>query len=1413
MERREGGLLSVDEIAERVDGFLERYQALPLRSPYSGECTALVKEFVACLREAAEHGRYVPGGSPERRALKALIDDAVMRLRVDGHQIDGVDALARFDEQAGVVLDVRCPYRGLDAYDSQSSAFFVGREALSRDFAKALEAGGTLLIVGASGSGKSSVALAGVLPVLRDAHEGWANPAVLKPGALPVMALARAAAAGRGDQAARCEKALREHPDQAPAVLAELCAGKPLVLVVDQLEELVTLCADPAEQKAFAAILLALASPDAAPQWRCLSLFTLRTDQLARLESSEHLNALHQRLTVPGCYFHLPALGVDDIRRAIVTPAEKVGLRFIPATIAQQLASQTAGLVNGLPLLQFALQHLWETRPVDAQGLPLDFISARMVAALPDVHRALGTVAEGLYRGFSSDQKAICERMVQELVLLDDSFEAPMRRSRALAELREVVARHCPGTSDDAAHVYKRFHDARLLREFGEGEDAQVEVAHEALLRHWERIYEVVSGQEVKRRLHTLRLLEREAREWQEQGRRADFLKQRGRPLADVLAYACDGWIKGREVTAYVEACRDFEDEENRREEALKAAREATRRAAEAQQRAVVRADTEKARADVATARADAGRARAREARSRLRLSLVAAALLAVVLILFWQGARSSRDASLNAMASLADRLLPWEGLDVAYNVAHARGEDFRFALAHALERTDHAWLPGRAGDGRLREGQLRLLADGGVVVCKGCDKSAQDVLQFFQLVDGALQPRGAEVKLAGVKAQLVEVEVGPPIRGDRGARRLLVLLFGEVGEVPRVQAYLLDFSGERAEAKPLKLDPPDGMAEAWKGRSGLSMIHVHPDGDRAVWSVADYDNRTGDLLELQVDLQASSGRLRVLPDPAGGTTEGPASAVAYLGDEIVTGRQDGGVYCGGRRIESAHGIDAPTFAVRRIAVLPEQTDFVLGRLNGEIRFADCHAEAKKTLPTPGAPEFLRLALQNQAIVASFLDEAHAVRCYTKDGSSGRICRNASYAVTDVALLPDARQVVVEQGGSESIRVHAGEVDGGADKALRAQSRGPVTVHWRPAGDRTLPKTAGVEGSPWAVPKEGGVSGVTDGRFVEAAALSPAGKWLAWIEPEWNVEQRRRDFPIRVMPTAQLAAGKLPPPSLEHKDLFGANLFAVDDAGWLVYPQVEADKTGPSFHLYLQRPGEASKPAIALNRAEGQPTCLAFSPGNSFLVLGTESGKTTLWRIDRKEGSLQPVRANDRKDGRKVAASSCVVASDGAIAVGYGDGTVDFVSADGARYPLAERAVHAFPVSVRELRFQEPSDPPRRLIALGDWQLNSCVHPGLPGQAIRVWELPPGDPRHVIPASVACFPNQPIAGLGAMDDSGVLSFLMDGPSLAHRCLGCSGPGESAGDVRNRLLRLAEERGARRQFDKGRFERRYGFTLD
>ena len=304
-------------------------------------------------------------------------------------------------------------------------------------------------------------------------------------------------------------------------------------------------------------------------------------------------------------------------------------------------------------MLQFSLRRLWETRPRDEQGKPLDLINEEQFKALPDVQRALGTVANGIFATFSQRQRDICERLMQELVVLDENFEAPLRRRRHRAELRAVLVSRFPGRSRTSTRS-NRFIEAGLLRAFGGSDGAQVEVTHEALLRHWDRINQVVSGEDAKRRLHAIKQIAREASEWRAYRRSEDRLKQLGKPLAAALDYVADGWIADEESVAYLQACKQRE---------RTAIRQANRL-------------------------------------FQFKSGLMVVSVVVVLGLLSWIGyyrlhARATQ-ANLEAVASLSESLPPWDALDLTYTLAAERGAEFRVALAHALERAESIWLGDR---------------------------------------------------------------------------------------------------------------------------------------------------------------------------------------------------------------------------------------------------------------------------------------------------------------------------------------------------------------------------------------------------------------------------------------------------------------------------------------------------------------------------------------------------------------------------------------------------------------------------------------------------------------------------------------------------------------------------------------------
>ena len=572
----------LDELSSKV-GFLIR-EGNELESLFD-KLTDSGLEFENCQRDildwlerCVDYGRFLPDPGPDRRALQGRVDYWTSILGQKGIVVD-IDSIAPFDPYAGDPLDVNCPYPGLKAYDENQQADFCGREKDTEDCVAHLEANRILMIVGGSGTGKSSLALAGVLSKLKSEHADWQFVAPFTPGAKPFESLGRAMAnaLGNSGDALVIADTLRQKPEQAALVLGKLFgADKPVMLLIDQFEELLTFCQDEQEQHSFSELLYGLVTQsdksddnNIAQESPCRILLTLRADHLGRFENNPLLQDLY-RLVSHSNTKVLAAIDFEGIHRAIEIPAKKIGLRFLPPTIIDKLASQSVSLVDGLLLLQFALQRLWEERPTAKprnnkngnkieEPLPrLDFINEETLSKLPDLQSALNKVAEEVFQLFDEEKQRLCQRLMLELVLLDENFEQPLCRRRSKAELLQILARHWPEkTVNEVIDVFVK---QGLLRSCG-GSEAQHLEAHEAMFRNWPRFRDWISGEGAKKRLHVIKLIGREALDWRAHEKSPDYLKLAGEPLKSAQDYVHDAWLVDKDSTDYVEVCYQQEQE------------------------------------------------------------------------------------------------------------------------------------------------------------------------------------------------------------------------------------------------------------------------------------------------------------------------------------------------------------------------------------------------------------------------------------------------------------------------------------------------------------------------------------------------------------------------------------------------------------------------------------------------------------------------------------------------------------------------------------------------------------------------------------------------------------------------------------------------------------------------------------
>lgn len=417
----------------------------------------------------------------------------------------------------------RAPYPGLSAFQEEDCAVFFGRETDIREGLDALNRlqrlGGAkaLMVLGSSGSGKSSLVRAGLLPRLRRNADRWLVLPSLRPQGAPIRELAIVLAAGfKALGSPRDWKLLRDTLQQAvaaspanAAVLVDLvldlrvAAGKQeasVLLTIDQTEELL---AGDAGSKAFLDFLaLALDQSDSG----LLVIFTLRSDFLGTFQAT----AIGQLELSDLRVGPLPS---DQLVAVIEGPARVAGLELEPALV--QTLIRDAETEDALPLLAFTLRELYERGGAD--GL----LEIREYRELGGLEGSLAKVAESVFRenAESKGLDAELRSAFLSMVRLNDEGQY----SRRPARWDELSAGVHP--------LLERFIAARLLVARDDAGERTVEVAHEALFRAWNRLKEWLA--ENRADLYRREVLRRAARDWGSGSRAPELLVHRGARLEE----------------------------------------------------------------------------------------------------------------------------------------------------------------------------------------------------------------------------------------------------------------------------------------------------------------------------------------------------------------------------------------------------------------------------------------------------------------------------------------------------------------------------------------------------------------------------------------------------------------------------------------------------------------------------------------------------------------------------------------------------------------------------------------------------------------------------------------------------------------------------------------------------------------
>jgi len=397
--------------------------------------------------------------------------------------------------------DVPCPYKGLVAFEPHDSEIFFGREALVEDLVARVNQASFLAVVGPSGSGKSSLVRAGLVPQL---GRRGAPSVIVSPGEHPLRELAL----GVYDILDQSPDALRERLAADPRALATEFGHAGLVVVVDQFEEVFTLCRDEDERAAFISALLA-----AAEDGDARVIITLRADFYGHCARHRELAAMleeHQALIAP--------MSEEELRRTIEGPAQEAGLVLEPGLV-EGILRDIVGQPGALPLLSHSLLETWKRR----SGRMLTLIGYLHAGG---VHGAIAKTAETVFNDrLTAQQQALARNAFLRLTELGEGTEDTRRR----ANVGELVPRR--GQEDEVDEVLHILAEARLVTLH---EDT-VEVAHEALIRNWPTLRAWLDEDREGRLVH--RRLTEATQEWQALGRDPGAL-YRGARLAGASDWA-----------------------------------------------------------------------------------------------------------------------------------------------------------------------------------------------------------------------------------------------------------------------------------------------------------------------------------------------------------------------------------------------------------------------------------------------------------------------------------------------------------------------------------------------------------------------------------------------------------------------------------------------------------------------------------------------------------------------------------------------------------------------------------------------------------------------------------------------------------------------------------------------------------
>ncbi len=396
------------------------------------------------------------------------------------------------------------PYIGLTAFGPDDASRFFGRERLVEKLVTRLSGQRFLAVLGASGSGKSSLLRAGLVPAVGEKSVTL----LMSPGSRPLQECAVQFGAALGLAPGGLLAEFTGHPRNLGLAARQLVADREgdVVLVVDQFEEVFTLCQDADERAAF---LSALITATTEPESRTRVVLGIRTDFYTHCaRHPELVEAMQDAQILVG------PMSTEELRQAISRPAIDAGYRVENALVSRLVADAT-GQPGVLPLLSHALLETWRRR----HGNTLTLTGYESTGG---IERSVAQTSEHTFTALSERQQRLANQIFLRMTALGEGTEDTKRR---------ITRDEVDADDPDVAVVLDRLASSRLVTL----DDNGIEIAHEALIRGWPRLREWLAEDREGLRVH--RQLTEATDAWESVGRDDGWL-HRGARLAIAVEWA-----------------------------------------------------------------------------------------------------------------------------------------------------------------------------------------------------------------------------------------------------------------------------------------------------------------------------------------------------------------------------------------------------------------------------------------------------------------------------------------------------------------------------------------------------------------------------------------------------------------------------------------------------------------------------------------------------------------------------------------------------------------------------------------------------------------------------------------------------------------------------------------------------------